>query len=78
MEGFAAYWFLRGRAVANAEVIGRRMGESFAHFPHWRTDPKQEQAVRVEFYKALIGGGVKDGTKDMVEEILTNLRRTAQ
>jgi len=78
MEGFAAYWFLRGRAAPNAEVIGRQMGESFTRFPHWRTDPKQEQAVRVEFYKALIGGGVKDGTKDMVEEILTNLRRTAQ
>lgn len=78
MEGFAAYWFLRGRAVTNAEVIGRRMGETFALFPHWRTDPKQEQAVRMEFYKALIGGGVKDGTKDTVEEILTNLRRTAQ
>lgn len=78
MEGFAAYWFLRGRAVTNAEVIGRRMGQAFDRFPHWRTDPKQEQGVRAEFYKALIGGGVKDGAKDMVDEILTNLRRTAQ
>lgn len=78
MEGFAAYWFLRGRGVTNAEAIGRRMGESFTRFPHWRTDPKQEQAVRVEFYKALIGGGVKDGAREMVEEILTNLRRTAR
>jgi hypothetical protein len=29
----------------------------------------------VELYKALIAGGMKAGTKDMVEEILTNLWR---
>jgi len=78
MEGFAAYWFLRGRSVTNAETIGRQMGEAFTRFPHWRTDPKQEQAVRMEFYKALMSGGVKDGVTDMVDEILTTLRRATQ
>jgi hypothetical protein len=76
MEGFAAFWYLRGRAVPDAEGIGRRMGEGFGRYPHWRTDPKQEQGVRLELYKALLAGGVKAGTKDVVEEILTNLRRT--
>jgi type I restriction enzyme, R subunit len=75
MEGFAAYWFLRGRGVAEAEAIGRRIGQAFERSPYWRTEPKQEQAVRVELYKALIGGGVKAGSKAMVDEILTNLRR---
>ncbi len=58
-EGFAAYWFLRGRGIDGAEAIGRRMDEAFAGFPHWRTDGKQEQQVRLELYKALFGGGVK-------------------
>lgn len=75
MESFAAYWFLRGRGLDRAEEIGRRMGEEFVRFPHRRTNPKQEQSVRVELYKALIGGSVKSSTKDVVEEILTNLRR---
>jgi type I restriction enzyme R subunit len=75
IEGFAAYWFLRGRGVPDAEAVGRRMGEAFERSPHWRIDPKQKQAVRVELYKALIAGGMKAGTKDMVEEILTNLWR---
>ncbi|MGI8828127.1 MAG: type I restriction endonuclease subunit R [Chloroflexota bacterium] len=77
MEGFAASWFLRGHGVGAAEEIGGRMGDAFVRFPHWRTDPKQEQLVRVALYKALIGGGVKTETKDMVDEILTNLRRAA-
>jgi hypothetical protein len=29
----------------------------------------------VELYKALIAGGLQTGSKDLVEEILSNLRR---
>jgi type I restriction enzyme R subunit len=75
MEGFAAYWFLRGRGIANAEAVGRQMGETFARHPHWASEPKQEQSVRVELYKALFAGGVKSGAREVVDEILTNLRR---
>jgi hypothetical protein len=76
-EGFAAYWFLRGRGIDRAEEIGRRMGSAFAAYPYWRTDPKQEQQVRTALYKALLAGGIKAGSKGMVDEILTNLRRAS-
>lgn len=61
--------------MTEAETIGRRIGQAFERSPHWRTEPKQEQTVRVELYKALIGGGVNTGNKEMVDEMLANLRR---
>jgi type I restriction enzyme R subunit len=76
MEGFAAFWFLRGRGVERAEEIGGLIGEAFARHPYWRTEPKGEQAVRVELYKALFAGGEKAGAREMVDEILATLRRT--
>jgi hypothetical protein len=53
------------------------MGDAFARFPYWRTDPKQEQQVRIDLTKALLAGGVKTGIKEMVDEILSNLRRAS-
>jgi type I restriction enzyme, R subunit len=75
IEGFAAYWFLRGRGIDGAEEIGRRVDGTFTQHPYWRTDAKQEQQVRLELYKALIAGGVRTGNKALVDEILSNLRR---
>jgi hypothetical protein len=77
MEGFAAYWFLRGRGIDRAEEIGKLMGDAFVRYPYWRTDPKQEQQVRIDLTKALLAGGVKVGIREMVDEILSNLRRAS-
>ena len=36
-----------------------------------------QQQVRIDLYKALLAGGIRAGSKEMVDEILTNLRRAS-
>lgn len=74
-EGFATVWYLRGKGLSDAVELGRKADQAFAAYPHWRTDSKQEQRVRMELYKALMAAGIKTGITDMVDEVLTNLRR---
>jgi type I restriction enzyme R subunit len=77
MEGFAAFWFLRGRGVDRAEEIGRQMGDAFARHPYWHSDAKQAQQVRIDLYKALVTGGAASGSRELVDDVLSTLRRAA-
>ena len=75
-EAFAVFWYLRGRESAGAETVAGEMAGAFTSYPHWRTTPEQERKVRMALHKALYTAGIKTGTTDMVDDILTNLKRT--
>jgi type I restriction enzyme, R subunit len=74
-EAFAVFWFLRGKGVAGAEPVAVAASDAFAASPYWRTSPEQERQVRMALYKALIAAGEKARCTELVEEIITNLKR---
>ncbi len=76
-EGFGVYWLLQSEQLPEAEQVARKVEPTFQAYPHWARDSRQERQVRLALYKALMttSGGSK--MTEIVERILTVLRKAA-
>jgi len=74
-EGFLVMWTLKRQSVAGADKIGKAAAEAFMRFPHWRTSAAQEKEVRIALYAALLDENMKADPANLVEHIITTLRR---
>ncbi|HOG45932.1 MAG TPA: HsdR family type I site-specific deoxyribonuclease [Anaerolineae bacterium] len=74
-EGFGVYWLLKNEEVAEAEQVARTVEPAFAQHPHWARSDAQERAVRLALYKALTPTSAGGKATDVVNRILTVLRR---
>lgn len=61
-EGVGVYWMLQRERVPQAIEVAKEASAAFEKYPHWQTSSRQEREVRIELYKALRKGGVKDIT----------------
>ncbi len=61
-EGVGVYWMLQHERIPQAVEVAKEASAAFEKFPHWQTSDRQEREVRVQLYKALQKGGVKDIT----------------
>ncbi len=77
-EGFAVYWLLQRQEIPQALEVARAVAAAFEQLPHWHSSERQEQDVRKEIYKALIGADLVEGVKEITDNILKMLRRAAQ
>ena len=74
-EGFGVFWLLRGENLPEAEEVARQVEPAFAEYPHWAHDAQQESRVRVALYKPLMSTAIKDRITEVVERIITVLRK---
>ena len=75
-EGFTVYWLLKREGLGQAEAVAREVTETFKRYPHWRSNDKYEQEVRLAITKALRDKVDCDRLCEHTERILQMLRRS--
>ena len=76
MEGFSVFWLLGRQSVETAQVVARQMEDAFGTYPHWKSSPHQEQEVRREMYKALVGSVEQERLPEVVNLVLNVLKQS--
>lgn len=76
-EAFSAYVYMEGRGVGGAEKIARETSRAFQDNPHWDESKEQEKQVRVALYKSLRGSTDPKEMVEIVEGLMTMLKRAS-
>lgn len=74
-EGFAVYWLLNRKGVAQAQRVACEVMDAFKQYPHWRNSGDQERQVRIAITKALVAANI-ERVHDHTDQILQMLRRS--
>ncbi|NPV06561.1 MAG: HsdR family type I site-specific deoxyribonuclease [Anaerolineae bacterium] len=76
-EGFGVYWLLHEEGLEGAEEVAKQVEPCFSQYPHWQRSQAQEREVRLSLYKALAKTPLSGKLTEVVDRLLTVLKRAA-
>jgi type I restriction enzyme R subunit len=67
---FSIYWILKGRYVASAEDIAKKINELLTKYPNWKDNSEEKRDVRLGLYEHLLKLIAKEHIQEVINKIL--------
>lgn len=67
---FSIYWILKGRYVASAEGIAKKIDELLTMYPNWKVNSEEKRDLRLGMYSQLLKPIGKENIQEVIDTIL--------